>query len=61
MILRKILKCWRDAEGFSLRTMATQIGIDHAALDRFERGDDLNSANLCKVVVWLLTPEKEAK
>lgn len=59
MILGKLIKCWREAEDKSLRTLANEIGMDYTALHRLEQGEDLSGVNLCKVIVWLLTPNKE--
>ena len=60
MILGKLIKCWREAEDKSLRTLANEIGMDYTALHRLEQGDDLSGANLCRVIVWLLGTSKEA-
>lgn len=61
MLLGKIVKCWREAEAKSLRAMAAEIGIEYTALHRLEQGEEMNGVNLCRLVVWLLSPEKETK
>lgn len=61
MNLGKIVKCWREAEDKSLRTLAAEIGMEYTALRRLEQGDDLSGVNLCKVIVWLLSPTKETR
>lgn len=56
MILRKLINLWRTDDGRSIRKQAEEIGIDHAAFHRFLTGEELSSANLCKVIVWALSP-----
>ena len=44
-----------------MRTMAAEIGIEYTALHRLEQGEEMNGTNLCRLVVWLLSPEKDVK
>ena len=60
MVLRKLINLWRADDGRSIREQAKEIGIDHAALHRFLNGEELSSANVCKVIVWVLSPEKKS-
>ena len=57
MLLRKLIKLWRESEKKTVRAGAKEIGIDPTTLHRFEKGESLSSANLCKIIVWLLSSD----
>jgi len=59
MVLRKLINLWRSDDGRSIREQAKEIGIDSTAFHRFLKGEELSSANLCKVIVWALSSERK--
>lgn len=55
MRLGRILRTSRVLDGVSLRERAKEIGIDHQALYRLERGNPVNLQNFTTLLTWLTT------
>lgn len=59
MILSEVLRRWRIFREMSQKEAACMMGIDAAALGRFEKGETISAANLAKVITWLIREEDE--
>lgn len=59
MTFAELLKAIRRAKGLSLRTAATQIGINHTILRGIENGVHSSGETFFLIFRWLMTPEKK--
>lgn len=57
MLIGKVIRGYRKAEGLSVRDLAKEIGVEHTVLWRFESGRAVRTALWVKIVKWLLTSE----
>lgn len=55
MKLQKLMAAYRLQNKISIRKLAREIGVDHAALFRFEKGQRAMSNELAKLLVWVLS------
>lgn len=54
-MLALMLKAFRRQEEITLRALAKKIGIKHTCLFRFERGQQIESQALAKIINWILS------
>jgi transcriptional regulator with XRE-family HTH domain len=54
-----MLGLYRAARRLTLRALATEIGVSHATLHRFERGEDINVDTLWRILSWMLAKDRQ--
>jgi transcriptional regulator with XRE-family HTH domain len=51
--MAKILSAWRIEHELPLRKLAKDMGVEYNVLWRFERGKEIESKHLIKIMWWL--------
>jgi len=51
--LGQVITDYRWANRIGVRDLAKEIGVSHATLNRFERGETCDSDTLTKIINWL--------
>lgn len=52
MILGQLIENYRLTKRISVRDLAGQIGVDHCALFRLEKGKEIDTCNFLKILRW---------
>ena len=57
MLIGLLIRAYREKCGLTVRQLASQIGVGHTTLFRFERGETINTRSWVKIITWVLTGE----
>lgn len=61
MRIGTVLRKWRRAEDRDMRSVADEIGLSLATLQRLETGQDCDAKTLRTVLYWLLADENKGE
>jgi len=55
MKLQSLVAAYREQHKISVRKLAREIGVDHTALFKFEKGQRAYSKELARIIIWALS------
>lgn len=59
MNVGKVIRGYRESRQLSVRALASQIGVEHTKLWRFENGREVQARVWVRIFLWLLRDESE--